>query len=305
VEPAILIQNLVKRYGAIEAVAGVSFDVQPGEVFGLLGPNGAGKTTTLECIIGLRRPDGGSIRLANIDAIANPAQAKRIIGAQLQATALQDKITPRQALKLFGSFYENPADVSQLLEQFDLNEKADKPFDTLSGGQRQRLAIALALVNQPQIVFLDEPTAGLDPQSRRDLHATIARLRAAGRTILLTTHYIEEAQKLCDRLAIIDRGKIVAIGKPQELIAAAKTQPTLVVATARPISQSQAENLTGVARAAQVNNHWRLNTSSVTQTILSLAHLVDSEKNELIDLQIHQPSLEDVFLELTGSQLRE
>ncbi len=186
-EPAIQIQNLVKHYAATQAVAGVSFEVAAGEVFALLGPNGAGKTTTLECIIGLRRPDAGAIRLAGIDAIANPAQAKQIIGAQLQATALQDKITPRQALKLFGSFYEKPANVPQLLEQFDLSEKADKPFDTLSGGQRQRLALALALINDPQIVFLDEPTAGLDPQSRRDLHATIARIRATGRTILLTT----------------------------------------------------------------------------------------------------------------------
>jgi ABC-2 type transport system ATP-binding protein len=304
-EIVVHVEDLFKRYGDLQAVGGVGFDVARGEVFGLLGPNGAGKTTALECIIGLRRPDGGSIEIAGIDALRDPLRARQIIGAQLQATALQDKITPRQALRLFGSFYDKSGDADKLIEQFELGAKADASFDTLSGGQRQRLAIALAMVNQPQVIFLDEPTAGLDPQARRELHAAIARMREAGRTILLTTHYVEEASRLCDRVAIIDHGMIAAIGRPDELIAASKALSSVVVSTARPLEQSRMATLAGVSRAVLEDGRWRVRTSSVTQTIMNLVDLIESEKNELLDLRIHHPTLEDVFLELTGSQLME
>src|SRR4051812_8750418 len=173
--PKVNIQGLRKRYGDFEAVRGVSFEVAEGEILGLLGPNGAGKTSTLECVIGLRRPDGGSVHICGMDALAEPERVKQRIGAQLQATALQDKITPREAIGLFGAFYEKPAGVEELIERFALGEKADSPFDSLSGGQKQRLALALAVVNEPQVLFLDEPTSGLDPQSRRELHAVIQR----------------------------------------------------------------------------------------------------------------------------------
>lgn len=213
------IENLVKRYDGIEAVRGVSFSVAEGEIFGLLGPNGAGKTTTIECAVGLRSPDSGSIWICGEDMLKNPDRAKQRVGVALQSTALQDKITPREALRLFGSFYPNPIAPDVLLSRFGLAEKADSAFMTLSHGQRQRLALALAFVNQPELLFLDEPTTGLDPQSRRDLHQVIRTLRDDGRTVILTTHYIEEAQALCDRVAIIDHGTIIAEGKPSELIA--------------------------------------------------------------------------------------
>ena len=205
-EPApasIRVRDLSKRYDAVEAVRGISFDVAAGEIFGLLGRNGAGKTTTLECLLGLRRADAGAIAIAGIDTLAEPQRAKQLVGAQLQAATLQDKITPREALKLFASFYRAPAAIGELIEQFALAEKADAPFDSLSGGQRQRLFLALAFVNRPQIVVLDEPTAGLDPQARRELHQLIAGVRASGRTVLLSTHDLDEAHQLCDRIGIL------------------------------------------------------------------------------------------------------
>ena len=207
----LIVQSLQKRYGDYEAVRGVSCDIAEGEILGLLGPNGAGKTSTLECVIGLRRPDAGTIRMCGIDALAEPEKVKQLLGAQLQATALQDKITPREAIGLFGAFYENPAKADDLIERFSLSEKADSPFDSLSGGQWQRLGLALAFVNNPRVLFLDEPTTGLDPQSRRELHGSIEKMKADGHTVLLTTHYIEEAHQLCDRIAIIDHGRIIGL----------------------------------------------------------------------------------------------
>lgn len=216
--PTLRIENLSKRYGSVEAVRSLSLAVGQGEIFGLLGPNGAGKTTTLECTVGLRSPDSGSILLCGEDMLQNPDRAKQRIGVALQSTALQDKITPREALRLFGSFYPSHLPAEGLLDRFGLTEKSNSPFQSLSQGQRQRLALALAFVNEPEILFLDEPTSGLDPQSRRDLHQLIRYLREEGRTIILTTHYIEEAQSLCDRVAIIDHGKVIAEGQPSELI---------------------------------------------------------------------------------------
>jgi ABC-2 type transport system ATP-binding protein len=188
--PTVRVQDLMKSYGRVEAVRGVSFSAQPGEIFGLLGPNGAGKTTTLECILGLRDPDGGTIEVCGIDLRRNAAAAKERIGAALQQTGLQDRITPREALKLFASFYKKHADLDALLARFNLGEKADSFYDTLSGGQKQRLALALALVNEPEFLLLDEPTAALDPQSRRELHEAIRSLKSGGTCVVLTTHYI-------------------------------------------------------------------------------------------------------------------
>lgn len=188
------VRELTKRYGAVEAVRGVSFGVADGEIFGLLGRNGAGKTTTLECLLALRRPDAGTIRIGEIDALAEPERAKAIMGAQLQVSALPDKITPREALRFTASFYHDPLPVDALLEQFALTAKAEASFDSLSGGQKQRLFLALAFVHRPRVVVLDEPTVGLDPQARRELHAAIRELRASGVTVLLSTHYLEEAE---------------------------------------------------------------------------------------------------------------
>jgi len=216
---SVSVRGLARRYGAVEALRGVTFEVGKGEIFGLLGPNGAGKTTALECILGLRRPDSGSVEIEGFDAILHPEEAKQRVGALLQGAALQDKITPRRALGLFASFYREAAGVEALIERFGLGEKSDSAFETLSGGQRQRLFLALAFVNNPGLVVLDEPTAGLDPKSRRELHDSIAGMRDAGRSVLLSTHDLDEAHRLCDRVGILDGGKIVALGRPGDLVA--------------------------------------------------------------------------------------
>ena len=215
----VVVADLTKRHGAVQAVRGVSFVIARGETFGLLGPNGAGKTTTLECLVGLREPDEGRIEIAGVDVRAAPDAAKERLGAAFAGSALPDQITPREALRLFGAFYREREEPAALLARFALTEKADVPFATLSTGQRQRLALALAFVNRPEFVVLDEPASGLDPQARHELHAHIAAMRREGRTVLLATHDLHEAEKLCDRVAIIARGKIVAAGPPQELAA--------------------------------------------------------------------------------------
>ena len=302
----LVVKDLVKRYGDVEAVRGVSFEVSGGEIFGLLGPNGAGKTSTVECVVGLRRPDGGSIRLCDMDALQQPERVKQRVGVALQSTALQDKITPREALRLFGSFYRNRADVNQLIDRFALGEKADSPFDTLSGGQRQRLALALAFVNQPEVLFLDEPTTGLDPQSRRDLHDSILEMRREGRTVLLTTHYIEEAHTLCDRIAIVDHGRVIAEGRPDELIAKARDTQRITVRTAQPPGAERAARpAPPCSRPPRPATRPSSRPTRVSQTVIELVRLIEARNNELVDLHIHRPSLEDVFIELTGKGLRD
>ena len=301
----IILRELVKRYGSVEAVSGVSFEVGDGEIFGLLGPNGAGKTSTLECIIGLRQPDGGAISLCGLDAATSREAIKRRIGAVLQSTALQDQITPREALKLFAAFYEKPAGIETLITRFSLGEKADARFESLSGGQRQRLALALAFVNNPEILFLDEPTAGLDPQSRRELHHSILKMKQEGLTVLLTTHYIEEAEQLCDRIAIIDHGRVIAIGPPAELIAKSKALPRITLRTAQPLDLDQLRKLPTVASAESIDGATQIKTGNIGRAVIDLAHFIDAQKTELLDLQVHRPSLEDVFIELTGATLRD
>lgn len=311
--PAISVRDLSKRYDRVEAVRGISFEVGAGEIFGLLGRNGAGKTTTLECILGLRRPDAGAIHVAGIDVLTEPARAKSLLGAQLQDATLQDKITPRQALSFFGSFYKNSAPPVELLTQFALTEKSDAAFDSLSGGQRQRLFLALAFVNRPRVLVLDEPTAGLDPQARRELHDHIVRLRdgrSADRnpegtaapdriTVLLSTHDLSEAQTLCDRVGILHEGRLLAVATPAELIAQTSAAPCIHVRTARPFSTATLPHLTG---AETRNGGWLLHSSDVSETVLALAQQLRSERNELLDLQILRPTLEDAFLALTGQR---
>jgi ABC-2 type transport system ATP-binding protein len=213
----IAVHDLSRRYGAVQAISGVGFEIAAGEIFGLLGPNGAGKTTTLECILGLTQPDQGRVEICGIDA--RSPQAREKTGAVLQATGLQDKITPGEALDLFASFYRAPLASGELLQRFGLVEKSDAAFETLSGGQKQRLALALAFVGNPQALLLDEPTAGLDPQIRREVQGHIRAMKDDGRAILLSTHDMDEAEQLCDRIAVIARGRIVAVGTPQELMA--------------------------------------------------------------------------------------
>ena len=299
------VHDLRKRYGPVEAVRGVSFEVREGEILGLLGPNGAGKTTTVECVIGLREPDAGSIDICGLDARRRPREVKQKIGAALQTTALQDKITPREALRLFGSFYDRRADPDELIDRFALVEKANSPFETLSGGQRQRLALALAFINKPEIVFLDEPTAGLDPQSRRELHAQIVRTRSEGHAILLTTHDLEEAQQLCDRVAIIDHGRIVAAGSPRELMAQSQSSQSVSLVTSRPVERDHFLSLPDIGEVNAEGERVRFTTSDVNRTLRELLTLAEAEGVDIVELHVEKATLEDVFLELTGTELRD
>ncbi|MBI4623243.1 MAG: ABC transporter ATP-binding protein [Verrucomicrobia bacterium] len=295
----VVVRHLVKRYGGVDVVKGVSFAIEAGEIFGLLGPNGAGKTTTLECVIGLREPDGGEMEVCGLDARRQMRAVKQKIGVALQTTALQDKITPREALTLFGSFYRERATPVELLQRFALTENADARFDTLSGGQRQRLALALAFVNRPEIVLLDEPTTGLDPQSRRELHAAIKRMKQDGHTVLLTTHYLEEAEQLCDRIAIIDHGRIVATGAPRELVAQSSAMQSVTLVTVQPLEREQLARLPGVQELVCDGATARFRTAEATQTLAALAGLLVAQHSELIDLHVRKASLEDVFIGLT------
>jgi ABC-2 type transport system ATP-binding protein len=283
----------------------VSFEVKAGEILGLLGPNGAGKTTTVECVIGLRDPDSGSIEICGVDARRRPREVKQKIGAALQTTALQDRITPREALQLFGSFYQRHAEPAELIERFALGEKADAPFETLSGGQRQRLALALAFVNRPQMVFLDEPTAGLDPQSRRELHAQIARTRGEGQTILLTTHDLDEAEQLCDRVAIIDHGRIIAEGSPRELMARSRPSQSVSLVTSRAVEPRRLSALEDIGELQTNSERVRFTTTDVHRTLRELLKMLDAERIEVVELHVEKATLEDVFLELTGKELRD
>ena len=300
----VIVRDLRKRYGGIEAARGVSFEIQDGEIFGLLGPNGAGKTTTLECIIGLREPDSGSVEVCGIDARQRPREVKRKIGAALQTTSLQDKITPREALNLFGSFYEHKSTAEQLLERFGLIDKADAAFDTLSAGQRQRLALALAFVNQPELVFLDEPTTGLDAQSRRELHGEILRMKHDGHTVLLTTHYMEEAESLCDRLAVIDKGAIVATGGTRELIAGSTAEPSITLTASRPLDRALFVRVTGASDVTVRGGTVSFRAADANRAVADLLKILDADRLSILDLHVQKASLEDVFLELTGASTK-
>jgi ABC-2 type transport system ATP-binding protein len=212
------VRDLRKKYGQIEAVAGISFDVQQGEVFALLGPNGAGKTTTVEILEGLRQADGGSATVAGVDVTKDPTKVKSLIGVQLQSSAFPENFLAKEIVELFAIFYERKVDALALLRAVGLEDRAKQKSEKLSGGQRQRLSIAVAMVNEPQVLFLDEPTTGLDPQARRNLWELIKDIRKRGTTVLLTTHYLDEAEVLCDRVAIMDAGKIIALDSPKALI---------------------------------------------------------------------------------------
>jgi ABC-2 type transport system ATP-binding protein len=304
ISPKVTVRDLKKRYDSVEAARGVSFEILDGEIFGLIGPNGAGKTTTVECVIGLREPDEGTIEVCGIDARREPRAVKEKIGAALQTTALQEKITPREALSLFGAFYRHRAEPAALLERFSLVDKADEPFDTLSGGQRQRLALALAFVNKPELVFLDEPTAGLDPHARRELHGEIAKMRDEGHTVLLTTHYLNEAEALCDRIAIIDRGRIIVTGTPQEIIARSSAATSVRLTTEQKLDREWLEKIPGVEGLTTDGTHVSFRSSAksgrVNATVAEVLKELDGRGIEVEELHVSKATLEDVFLELTA-----
>jgi ABC-2 type transport system ATP-binding protein len=301
----VVVRDLEKRYGATQAVRGVSLDIHDGEIFGMLGPNGAGKTTTIECIIGLREPDSGAIEVCGIDARRRPRDVKQKIGAALQTTSLQDAITAREALTLFGSFYRDRSAPGHLLERFGLVNKADAKFDSLSAGQRQRLALALAFVNKPELVFLDEPTTGLDALSRRELHGEILRMKADGHTVLLSTHDMEEAETLCDRIAIIDKGRIAATGATRDLIAQSKAAPEVFVVATQPLDRQVIARIGGISDVVCEGSTARFRAAAVNRAVADLVSLLDAQRIEIAELHVQKASLEDVFVELTGSALND
>jgi ABC-2 type transport system ATP-binding protein len=306
-EPVIHASGLRKSYGTLEAVKGIDIEVQPGEVFGLLGPNGAGKTTTVEILEGLRPRSGGDVRVLGFDPDRQKQALKDRIGVCLQATNLPDKIRVHEALDLFGSFYSKRVDGDALLRRLQLWEKREAGYATLSGGQKQRLALALALINDPQMLFLDEPTTGLDPQVRLEIRDLIEELRAEKRTILMTTHYIEEAERLCDRVAIIDNGVIIAIGAPRELQEKSATQSGVEVSLGQPLPATDPPSLPGAIRTIVSDDRCRISVSSSrpAKTLVELIRWLDAQGLELEDVHLNRPTLEDVFIELTGKRLRE
>ena len=299
------VSGLRKSYDTVLALQGVSFTIGKGEVFGLLGPNGAGKTTTIEILEGLRQPDSGEVTVCGLDPFLQSRHVKQRIGAQLQNTVLPDKIRVDEALRLYGSFYQRHVTAEKLMERFGLLEKRDAFFENLSGGQKQRVSLALALVNDPELVLLDEPTVGLDVQVRRDIYGLIEQLRSEGRTVLLTTHYIEEAERLCDRVAIIDRGQVVALGSPRDLIQHSSQGTRLEVRVENPLDLEQIRRLEGLLECRQDDSLYVLNVQSVAKAVVALVRYLEADGNTLLDLHVARPSLEDVFVELTGRKLED
>ena len=289
----------------MQAVDGVSFEVAQGEIFGLLGPNGAGKTTTMEMIEGLHPPDAGAIEVLGLDVRRNATAIKHRIGVQLQTAALYPQLTVEELLSLFGSFYARQRPVDQVLEDLELGEKRNAQTKTLSGGQRQRLSVALALVNDPEVVFLDEPTTGLDPAARQGLWQVVRRMQGEGRTILMTTHYMEEAEALCDRLAIMDHGRILDMGTVEELIGRRFQERGVRFLRRDAPPEEQLRGLAGVTRVVEQDDEIVLFTKNVPGTVGALLELTTKAGTEPADLMIRRASLEDVFLDLTGRALRD
>jgi len=300
----IQVQNLTKSYGSVVAVGGISFEVHEGEIFGMVGPNGAGKTTTIECIEGLRRPDGGSVRLLETDPWQKRQAIASRIGIQLQESALPPRLRVAEALDLFGSFYEHRADAEELLDTLGLTEKRSSAFGKLSGGQKQRLFIALALVNQPEVVFFDELTTGLDPQARRSMWDLVRQIRERGCTVFLTTHFMEEAERLCDRVLIIDRGQIVALDTPEALVRSLGAEKRLVFTLPEHQTCPPLLHLPQVQRVEQSGERMVVYGHGERFAGTVLDALEDAGVH-FLDLRTEQPNLEDVFIALTGREMRE
>ncbi|MBA7654103.1 Linearmycin resistance ATP-binding protein LnrL [subsurface metagenome] len=299
------VKDLTKRYGDLVAVNEVSFSIEKGEIFGLLGPNGAGKTTTVEMIEGLRKPDGGTIEVCGIDASKGTDRVKEIIGVQLQSTTIYDKIQVGEVIDLFGGYYQRSLPTAEILDKVSLNDKKDSFVQTLSGGQKQRVAMALALVNDPEVLFLDEPTTGLDPQARRNVWDVIDGLRGKGKTIILTTHYMEEAERLCGRVGIIDHGKIIALNTTRDLIAKQNLESAIEFTTSSGVAKEFIEKLPEVSKVAQDGDSFILHTKKSSRVLAELTRLSEENGFNLENISVRKATLEDVFLALTGRRLRQ
>ncbi|HTM89806.1 MAG TPA: ABC transporter ATP-binding protein [Terriglobales bacterium] len=306
---AIECRGLRKTYdGKVEAVRGLDLEIQAGECFGLLGPNGAGKTTTIEILEGLLAPTAGQVTILGRTWQAHQRELRELLGISLQETRFSEKLSVRETLELFASFYRRPRPAGDVMQELELTEKAESWVGKLSGGQKQRLAVATALVGNPQILFLDEPTTGLDPQSRRQLWEIVRAFQRGGGTVLLTTHYMDEAQRLCDRIAIVDHGQIIALGTPAQLISRLGGHHVVEFATSGNDGAHQKElwrALPGVDSVHEDDGMLLLNVREPHQTIPALLAAVESQGSQLVHLTTRQASLEDVFVHLTGRHLRE
>lgn len=304
VKKVIEVENLVKKYNEVTAVDNASFEVYEGEIFGMVGPNGAGKTTTIECIEGLREKDAGTIRVFSQD-ISKANQSMKIkIGIQLQESSLPDKIKVREAMEMFSSLYPRTIGWENLLIKLNLEDKVNSYFRDLSGGQKQRLFIAIALINNPELIFLDELSTGLDPQARHAMWNLIKDIRNEGKTIFITTHYMEEAELLCDRVAIIDHGKIVALDTPQNLIKSLGQEKRLIFSLESEFSIEKLRKIEGVTEVEKIGDRI-IAQGREDEFIYSVMRVLIKERIKFREIKIEQPNLEDVFLALTGRKIRE
>jgi ABC-2 type transport system ATP-binding protein len=305
--PALEVRGLVKRYGDVTAVNGLDLAIAPGECFGLLGPNGAGKTTTIEICEGLTEPDAGEVTILGRRWATDERALRERLGIALQETQLSEKLTVEETLTLFRSFYAAPRDVEEVLALVSLGEKRGARVNELSGGQKQRLAVACAMVGDPELLFLDEPTTGLDPQSRRQLWELVERFKAGGRTVLLTTHYMDEAERLADRVAIVDHGKVIALGTPRELIASLGAEHVVAFSLAGEgtVALDALKAIEGVVHARVDAGTYEVQVTALHHALPALLALLERAGLVLATLSTHSPTLEDVFVSLTGRQLRD
>ena len=304
---AVRVSGLTKRYGDLVAVRGIDFEVRQGTCMGILGPNGAGKTTTIEILEGLKQPDSGEVEVLGRSWAKDAEAIRERIGVQLQETVLTEKMTVEETVRLFRSFYARGADCSDVLELVGLTEKRAARVGDLSGGQKQRLALGCALVNEPKLLFLDEPTTGLDPQARRRVWEIVSELKRKGGTVILTTHYMDEAEVLADELVIVDHGSIVTRGTPKDIIAGleAESVVSLVPAEGAVFDDGELGALAGVSEVRREADSIVLSVSDTQRAIGALYQFLDREGLELLDLHTHRPTLEDVFVSLTGHHLRD
>lgn len=303
-EPVIEVHQLQKRYGTFEAVKGIDFTVYRGEIFGIVGPNGAGKTTTVECLEGLRSITSGSVRLLGLDPQRDAHALKQRIGIQLQESVLPDRIKVKEALALFASLYDHSLPYQTLVQQLGLEEKMNSYYDSLSGGQKQRLSIAMALVNDPDIVFFDELTTGLDPQARRTIWALVEQVRDMGKTVILVTHFMEEAERLCDRVAIIDQGQLVALDTPNQLIESVQSHYHVQFAAVADNIDDTLAKVDGITEITIDSNDYQLSLSSI-KAVAALIMQLSEDNIPFTRFSIQQPNLEDVFIALTGKNIRD